>query len=675
MFAGFVVIYSVYRLPASGICLLVLSTLVTAPMPAYSASYLDELVVTGTRSERTVLDTPVRTDVVTSREMELTHARNLKEALINVPGLQLREIHGKPGYEVWLQGIDADRVLVLVDGMPLSATTGSAIDVSQLAVLDIERIEVVKGAVSAQYGSAAMGGVVNVITRGVDAGVKGTFSADAGTYGDQNPSGEKWDAARYSGRAAVSAGNEQWGVRVSGSSQHSDGIDPEPETWDRPGDEYDRNDATVRVDWQPAENNRLSWSGSVFDENSSSRYSTLPGGSINQGKDEEVRRLRTTLSGDHSDGNGLRGHWALLHEQLSDDTSKYSVAGTFDQREADISLSQASGHIESAAGEAHRVQAGVDLRRETLEQYKDGVSELASNEEFSREGYELWAQDTWFVLDNLEIVSGLRGQRDSDFGHHLAPKINARFGFEDGEGFDSFIRAGVGSGYRVPNLKERHYRFDHSQLGYVVNGNPDLQPESSVSYQFGIGGHFEKKVWFDVNGFFNDIDDLIQTSADQAATDARTDGVQVYRYSNVDQARTWGVESTVGWEIAEGWRVSAGYTWTETEDVATGVDLNRRPQHQLQASVDGLTGLQGLSWSVRARNQSSEYVDSTLGRKSPAYSAVDLKFNYRVLPELKLFAGIDNLTDAQRDFSDPDDFQPIAGRFLYTGFSMTLGGQ
>jgi outer membrane receptor for ferrienterochelin and colicins len=675
MITRFVLKSSTYRWLFTGLYPLTFFALAVASAPLYAAGYLDELVVTGTRSERTVLDTPVRTEVVTAREIEKTHARNLKEALINVPGLQLREIHGKPGYEVWLQGIDADRVLVLVDGMPLSATTGSAIDVSQLAMLDIERIEVVKGAVSAQYGSAAMGGVVNVITRGVGPGITGMFSADAGTYGDQNPSGEKWDAARYSGRAAVSAGNEQWGVRVSGSSQHSDGIDPEPETWARPGDEYDRNDATVRLDWLPAGNNKLSWTGSVFDESSSSRFSALPGGTINQGKDEDVRRLRTTLSGDHGNGNGLRGNWALLHEQLSDDTSKFSVAGTFDRREADISLSQASGHIESAVGDAHSVQIGADLRRETLEQYKDGVSELASNEEFSREGYELWAQDTWFVMDNLEIVSGLRGQRDSDFGNHLAPKINARLGFEDGEGFDGFIRAGVGSGYRVPNLKERHYRFDHSQLGYIVNGNPELEPESSVSYQLGIGGHFEKKIWFDVNGFFNDIDDLIQTAADQEATDARTDNVQVYRYSNIDQARTWGVESTVGWEISKGWRVSAGYTWTETEDVATGIDLNRRPQHQLQASIDGLTGVHGLSWSVRARNQSSEYVDSSLGRKSPAYSAVDFKLNYRLLPELKLFAGIDNLTDAQRDFSDPDDFQPIAGRFLYTGFSMTLGSQ
>lgn len=668
--------FSACFLPATGVRSFAFFVLTSVPAaPVYATNYLDELVVTGTRSERTVLDTPVRTEVVTAREIEQTHARNLKEALINVPGLQLREVRGKPGYEVWLQGIDADRVLVLVDGMPLSATTGSTIDVSQLAVLNIERIEVVKGAVSAQYGSAAMGGVVNVITRGVGTGVKGRFSADAGTYGDQNPSGEKWDAARYSGRASVSAGNEQWGVRVSGSSQHSDGIDPEPATWARPGDEYDRSDATVRVDWRPTGSNKLSWSGSLFDENSGSRFSALPGGTINQGKDEDVRKLRTTLSGDHSDGNGLRGHWALLHEQLSDSTSKFSVAGTFDRRDADISLSQASGHIESAVGDAHSVQVGADIRRETLEQYKDGVSELASNDVFSREGYELWVQDTWFARDNLEVVTGLRGQRDSDFGAHLAPKINARLGFEDGKGFDSFIRAGIGSGYRVPNLKERYYRFDHSQLGYIVNGNPELKPESSVSYQLGFGSHFEKKVWFEINGFFNDIDDLVQTDIDLVATDARTDNVVVYRYGNIDQARTWGVESTAGWDISDGWRLSAGYTWTETEDVATGNELNRRPRHQLQASVDGLTGFNGLSWSLRARNQSSEYADAALGRKSPGYTSLDFTLNYQARPTLKLYAGIDNITDSQRDFSNPDDFQPVAGRFLYTGFSLTLGGQ
>lgn len=644
--------------------------------PVFASTYLDELVVTGTRSERTVLDTPVRTEVVTAEELKRTHARSLKEALENVSGIQLRQIHGKPGYEVWMQGIDADRVLVLVDGLPVTATTGSAVDLSQMSVLDIERIEVVKGAVSAQYGSSGMGGVVNVITRKTRPGVRGSITADAGTYGDQNPSAENWDAARYSGRASVEAGSEHWGIRLSGSSQHSDGVDPQPETWARPGDEYDRNDASVRLQWHPDAANRVALTGSVFDESSESRYSSqVASNSVSQMKTEEVQRWRTQLSGEHDLNAGTRGGWALLHESLSDDTEKRTVNGRFDSRSADITLSQASANVQTSVGQNHLLQAGVDIRRETLEQFKDGVSELSANDDFSREGYEIWLQDAWMLTDNIELVPGLRAQRDSDFGNHYAPKVNARWELGSLAGLDQVIRAGVGSGYRVPNLKERHFRFDHSSQGYIVQGNPALEPESSISYQLGWAGYYDKLAWVEVHGFYNDIKDLIQTGKDQQATDLRGDGIQVFRYANLDKARTYGVEAGAGWQPANNWSLSAGYTWTQTEDRNTGDDLNRRPEHQAQLSVDGPLGIANFAWSLRLRHQSSEFVDAATGSKSPAYTTADLKLNYQVVPKLRLFAGVDNLADVQRDFADQDDFRPVAGRFLYTGLTLTLGDQ
>lgn len=639
------------------------------------ALYLDELVVTGTRTERRLLDTPVRTEVVTSAELEKSHARSLKEALENVPGVQLREIHGKSGYEVWLQGMQANQVLVLVDGQPMTATTGSSVDVSQLAMLDIERIEVIKGAVSAQYGSSGMGGVVNVITRGIEPGWHGMVSVDGGSYGDQNPSGDQGDLARYSGRAVVSGGNETWGVRVSGSSQHSDGVDPDPETWYRPGNEYDRNDLAIRAHWRPTGQDALSLSLSRFTEDSDARYvETASGVEYPQGKDESAERIRTGVSGQHGSDDTFLAQWSVVHETLSDDTYKYNVDGQYDQRDADMSMSVASGHLDWLLASTHRFQVGTEARREALEQYIDGGSELDRNGEVSREGYELWLQDTWLPVDRLEVVAGVRGQRDSDFGNHLAPGIRARLDLGDGEGLDTFIRGGVGSGYRVPNLKERHYRFDHSQLGYVVEGSPDLEPETSVSYQLGVGAHLGRKIWFEVNGFFNDIEDLIQTGIDQDATNDRTDGVTVYRYLNLDEARTWGVESTAGWQLAPGWSLQAGYTLTRTEDRSTGNELNNRPRHQARLSLDGLTGIPGLSWLVRVRNQSSEYTDASLGNKSPGYTSLDLKFNYRILPGLRVYAGADNLTNSQRDFNDAgNDFRPVAGRFLYTGVALTLG--
>jgi len=83
------------------------------------------IVITGTRTEKTLADTPLRTEVVTREEIDRTQARTLKDALQNVPGLQLREVHGKSGFEVSLQGMSSDQVLVLIDGLPISSSTGS----------------------------------------------------------------------------------------------------------------------------------------------------------------------------------------------------------------------------------------------------------------------------------------------------------------------------------------------------------------------------------------------------------------------------------------------------------------------------------------------------------------------------------------------------------------------
>lgn len=641
-----------------------------------STQYLDEIVVTGTRSARSVSDTPVRTEVVTSQELEKTHARTVAEALENVSGLQLREIHGKAGKEVWLQGINADRVLVLIDGMPMTATTGSSVDVTQLAILDVERIEVVKGAVSAQYGSAAMGGVVNVITRRVEPGLAGEVTLDGGSYGDQNPSGDNTDLSRHSVRAGLSGGSERWRLRLSGSSQSSDGIDPEPETWQRPGDAYDRYQLDSRLTWLPTEGHRVFAALGAFTEDSESRFvEAKPGGFVeNRGKDETVERWRASLGGEHRNDSGPDWHWNLLHEDLSDDTEKFTPSTRFDFRTADHTLSQASAHTELGITESHLLMVGADYRHESLEQTKDGVTELMDGQgRASRSSKELWLQDTWMPADAWEFVVGLRGQYDSDFGEHYAPKLNVRFDLYSGADFNHYLRASWGAGYRVPNLKERHYEFDHSQLGYVVEGSPDLTPESSESIQFGWGMNYRREAWLEINAFYNDIDDLIQTEFDAEATAARGDGVAVYTYTNVARARTRGVESTLGWQFAPGWQVTAGYTYTEADDLTNDAPLTRRPKHQGRLGIDGLTGIPGMSWLVRVRSQSSETVDAGASMTSPAYTTVDLSLNQRLGDHLKVFAGVDNLTDSQRDFSNSADFSPVAGRFIYAGLTLGFG--
>lgn len=641
---------------------------------AESLRYLDELVVTGTRSEEPLYETPVRTEVVTSEELQKTHARNVREALESVPGVQLREVHGKSGYEVWMQGIEADRVLILLDGLPMTATTGSAVDVSQLSVLDVERIEVVKGAVSAQYGSAGIGGVLNVISRPVAPGLRGEVTVDAGTYGEQNPSGESREAGRYSTRASIEGGSGSLAGRLSVATEHTDGVDPEPETWSRPGDEVDRQQVRASLDWTPARGHRLNLVADLFEEDSDSRFvEVVPPNSVDLGKSEEVRRQRWLLRGEHDPGSGLKGGWSLLREDLSDDSGKYSATSHFDIRESEQTLSRLSAYLGAPLGSRHELLAGVDLQENRLRQLKDGSSELDGSGTFEHQTREFWLQDTWLPGTSVEIVSGVRAQHDTDFGSHVAPKVNARVDFAPARELEAFLRAGVGAGYRAPNLKERHYRFDHSSLGYVVEGNEDLTPEKSVSYQLGGGLRFRRAFWAEGNLFFNDIRDLIQTRLLLDAASNPDGSWDVYGYDNVAKARTWGLEATAGWEPGGDWRLQLGYTLTRTRDEDTGYELTNRPRHQARLALDGPLALPGLTWSARVRYQSDEYVDSRETYRSPGYTTVDLKLSYQIGPQIRVFAGADNLTDVQRDFSADTDFRPVAGRFLYTGIFVAFG--
>jgi len=636
--------------------------------------YLDEIVVTGTRNPRKVSDTPVRTEVVSREEIRDTHARTVKDALQNVPGLLLRQIHGKSGYEVWMQGLNADRVLVLIDGLPLTATTGSSVDVTQLDTLDIERIEVVKGAVSAQYGSSAMGGVVNIITRPIDEGTGGELTVDGGTYGDQNPSGESLDFSRRNGQASLSLGGETVRWRLTASQRETDGIDPEPKTWARPGDAVERTNIANRLEWLPADGHRIYAQLGYFRENAESHYVIEnPSNFVNAGKNEIAERWRGAVIGKHDVADGPEWHWNLLHENLENITDKYTTNSRFDFRDATHTLSRASGWTQLDASPTHQLQLGIDLNHNSLEQYKDGDSELLAENEVTRNAKEFWLQNTWFAGDNWEWVVGMRYQEDSDFGSHGAPKINARYDLFDTTTSNLYVRGGWGIGYRVPNLKERHYVFDHSQLGYIVNGDPTVEPEESDSYQLGLGMTFTNKAWLEVNGFYNDIDQLIQTELDTDATAARNDGIQVFRYANVERARTHGAELTAGWQIQPGWKVSAGYTYLETEDLETGERLTRRPRHQGQISIDGQMPLPGLSWLARVRSQSDELVDAETDAISPAFTTLDLKLNQDIGQHLRLFTGINNVTNAQRNFNDASDFGPVSGRFIYVGLTLGFG--
>ena len=650
-----------------------LSLLATLPVHAQEEAApqtLKPVVVTATRNERAIDEAPVRTELVTREEIERTNARTLKQALENVPGLQMREVLGKSGYELSLQGLSADQVLVLIDGLPITASTSSTVDLSQYLLSDVERIEVVKGASSAQYGSSAMGGVVNVITRRQAAGFGGTAALDVGSYGSQNDNGKNASANNRHLRFNLGGGGERWRLGLSGDLVDDAGFGLDPAAHPRQGDASKRQQLAARGEWLASDRGGAWAEASHYTEDDTQRYNLyVPPVNVPQRKLESITRDRLSGGASWRFDNGVRAKINGVTETYDSDSHGYSNDVLATNRASRQRMQHVGTQFELPAWGRQLWMVGTDWHHETLAQTSNGTSELGLAGRAKRSSTELFLQNNIFLDDRWELLLGLRGQHDSDFGGHWAPKVSVRGNLLDSGGWKGVLRASLGQGYRVPNLKERHYLFDHSTLGYIVVGNPNLKPESSTSLQLGGSLSLNDRLTFDVNGFYNRVRDLIQTDLANATV---VNGIAAYTYGNVSRARTSGVETSATWRATPALQLSAAYTYTQTRDLGTGLDLTRRPEHILRLGADWRL-LPGTTLSLRARAQGDELVDTTTRARAPGWGTLDVALNHKVGRATTLFLGVNNISGRQRNFSNPSDYGPIAGRFVYLGAKVAFG--
>ena len=634
---------------------------------------LTEMVVTGTRTVKPLLESPVRVEVVTRQEIERTHARDLKEALEDVPGLLLKRIHGKGGYAVWLQGLDSDRVLVVVNGEPITPSTGSTIDLSQIGVADVERIEVVKGATSALYGSAAMGGVINVITRKPQAPLAYRLTVDGGSWGEKNVGGSSTDVARrhLSGKFAVK--RPTWYLDLSGNVRDSDGFDLDPDTYSFEGDEGLKANFDARLAWTPSADTEVYLAPRYYREDvSNALFTFAPGvGEVKRVRREDAARHHYTAGIEHHfrHNSSLRS-W-LVYDNWNSETQQDAIVTPQVEleRQAEIDLYRAELQWDQSWGNHHLFTSGLVLGQATLVQNKfENNQRVDEVDNKSNHNLEAYIQDDIFLGEIWELVPGLRVQDDSDFGFYAAPKINAMVTPDWFENVVANIRFGYGRGYRVPNLKERYFVFDHSAVGYMVLGNADLQPESSDSFQLSFELALPDVFHADISLFHNRITDLIETDLNRQQSAAQ--GLQIFEYENIARALTQGVELSGRYYIG-GFQFKSSYTWLDSEDRDTGKTLVERPEHQIKLGFDYEQKNWGTTFTVRSVYQSEEYIDSDNQVESPAWHTWDMKLTQALGKNLKVFGGIDNLTDEHRDPSKHGlDFRPLEPRFVYLGLQV-----
>jgi outer membrane receptor for ferrienterochelin and colicins len=639
-------------------------TLIPAPI-------VEQVTVVSASRQQELRDTlNTRVDVITRSRIEETGGQEtVGEILRELPGVITRrgsETAGAAGEQI--QGIDSRQVLVLLDGQPMVGARGikrgGVLNLDRQSTARLDRIEVVKGAASALYGSEALGGVINLITREPSSPLDTAVALSAGNrgvIGARIDGGFKRDTT--------------YGVFSVERHQH-DGFDLTPSTFDTTGAPYRRYDAFAKLQRQFTPSFSLGGVVTGYHNDTAGRSNGELGP---QEDDIRDRTLSLNLTSNWMVARNTtleaRGYVSSYSEdsagRLAPPRSTPLAPGTLDQRFGKIDLT-----VAHTIGSRQMLQAGAEWSRDRYEGTNRVRDEAGGHEADTTVA---WAQHRWSATNRLTTTVGARVDRRSRFETAVSPKIAANIRVTD----SLRARASYGRGFRAPDLGQLYYRFLSPSNFYQVIGNPALEPEYANSWQF--GGEYaapQRRARLGVNVFRNDVRDLIEsvnlgfvaTPAQLAALLAREGldpsfrpalGRLLFTYRNVFDVVTQGVEVDTDAALTSTVTVGGAYTYLSARDANTDLALTGRHRHHGHVRVSWQPSRTGLRASLRGTFFSSWIatratvpgggVQDTI---APRFALWDAFVSQRIGKGLSAFLTIDNLANSQ---------DPNTGVLLPTG--------
>ncbi len=537
----------------------------------------DPVVVTAGKYQQKVQDVPVSMSTMSAVELSYRNTITLNKALQYISGVNMNSsqvnIRGSSGYS---RGVGS-RVMLLLDGVPFLTGDTREINFDVIPVYLIERIEVLKGAGSALYGSSALGGVINVITRSI--GTTPHFYAKlyGGMYSEPSFAEWRWsDRRRYLNGQTFNYSRKigRVGMMIGGARDEDDSF--RMNNWRK------RWSGSSKLQWDISPFQQLSISGSYMLQRHGNflywediNHALVPG----PGQEDDVVESRRFYISTHyryvftpHQFLTFRGIW--FHNRFEDNVAEGG---------GDVSTSQnVNGEIQ------YNVQTGKWIWTTGLEgTHNSAKSNIFGNHGGSNAAVYLQAEVP--VSARINATVGMRFDYfDLDSvksDHQLNPKIGIVYKPFSG----TALRSSFGLGFRSPSPGEVYVNTNAS--GFQIVPNLNLKPEKSRYLEIGVNQFFGENFYIDIAGFYSRFDDLIEA-------DFIPDGSGQIQFQNITEARVQGIETNLnGYFFAKAVRLNLGYTYVDSKDLVKNDFLNFRPRHlfysglllniaMLQAGVD-----------------------------------------------------------------------------------------
>ncbi len=591
---------------------------------------LGEVVVTGTRTPKFLKDTPIQTRVITSREIEKTDATNIQDLLQQeLPGVEFSYAMNQQTH-LNFSGFGGQGVLFLIDGERLAGETMDDVDFTRLNMDNVERIEIVKGAASALYGSNATGGVINIITKKTDKPWTLNVNGRLARHNEQ----------RYG--ASFGLNGKRLCNMFTANYTDVDNFDVHSAA-----DPVTRIISTVYGDrtlnlkdqlvWSPSRNVEIGGRVGYFFRQTTrtaeqpERYRDFSGG----------LRIDWTLS----DHDMLQANYAFDQYDKSD----YQKLRKLDIRDYSNVRNTFRLLYNHTFGCGDILTAGADFMHDYL------FNTNLDNSERKQDSFDFFMQYDWRISQKLEAVGAVRYDYFSDGGEsRLTPKLNLCYKPVR----NLSLRAGYGMGFRAPTLKEKYYDFDMAGI-WIVEGNAALKSE--ISHNLNLSAEYVKGHYnLTASAYYNKVENKLATGAPYFRTPS--DKLPYLPYTNLDGYSVYGGEIGVQarWDNGMSARFTYAYTKEELPTDKQGNAVNNQyipaRRHSLNVRYDYdrqfsarygiLTGISGRLLSGTENEEYRNYYDVSQGTvrvSYPAYTMWKLSFVQRIGKAVKLTTALDNL--------------------------------
>ena len=537
------------------------------------------VVVSGSREQELIENSTTKVDVIPKRLLHDSGYESVRDVLSEEPGIVTRSGASGSVSETQIQGIDSRQSLILIDGLPVVGAKGikrGILNMDRQSIGRLERIEIVKGASSAVYGSDAIGGVINMITREPRYPLEASVTTSGGSLN------------RFDMRADVGFVKDKWSGFFEAERHKQNPFNLIPSQFGTTGPGFHRYDYLGKLGYEFSDRFKLRATAHAFVNQDKGAYYS-ESGPTDSITDDTAQHY--ALSADVGltplTRWNLRGFYGKYDESsvldiLPQPGSINSVAN-LNQR-----LYRLDSSISHVLGAHQLLQGGVEW---TQDEYRGFNRVLGDNDGQGIDMVDLWINDRVSLHERFILTLGSRFNRHNLYGSHFVPRASGLFRVAG----NFRLRGTVGRGFRAPDLGQLYFRFQNPTHHYQIIGNTHLQPERSTTYQAGFD-YGADTFRFSTNFFRNDIQELIQAEYIGFPTNpAEMQGLlhnygiatefspalfrAFYLYRNLDNIYTSGVESKLELKLTRNLLISAGYTYLDARDKATDAFLSGRHRH------------------------------------------------------------------------------------------------